>query len=357
MERLKLYRRHLAGCEHIDKGRRFDRCKCPVWIQGTWDGKAIRKSLDVDSWAKAEKIKNQIEHGKETQKQETTVEAALDAFVSDCESRNLAERTRRKYHLFRKCFLSFMVERQREGIAEIDAGLLRDFRASRKLGPRTNAKELERIRAFFRFCVSQGYIEKSPAAGIRPPKVNTLPRLPFNENETQKILDGTKNDRELAFILVLRHTGLRIGDASLLRTSQVDGERIHLYTTKAGTPVSIKIPPTLTNLLNALPTTGGHFFLWGESTHVHSVSNLWRRRIVAICEEAGISPPHPHRFRHSLAADLLMKGASVEDVAAILGNSPGVVVRHYSQWIKGRQDRLDAFMESTWEKPKLKLVK
>lgn len=75
-----------------------------------------------------------------------------------------------------------------------------------------------------------------------------------------------------------------------------------------------------------------------------------------MCKEAGIMPDHPHRFRHSLAADLLLKGASVEDVAAILGNSPAIVQKHYSQWIKSRQDRLDSFIEKTWQTP-LKLVK
>jgi site-specific recombinase XerD len=117
------------------------------------------------------------------------------------------------------------------------------------------------------------------------------------------------------------------------------------------------VPPQLASLLKKIPQTAGYFFLWGESTHVHSVSNLWRRRIKAMCKAVGIMPDHPHRFRHSLAADLLMKGASVEDVAAILGNSPAIVIKHYSQWIRGRQDRLDSFLEKTWEQPKLVRVK
>ena len=89
---------------------------------------------------------------------------------------------------------------------------------------------------------------------------------------------------------------------------------------------------------------------------MHTVADLWRRRIKILCKEAKVMPDHPHRFRHSLAADLLSKGASVEDVAAILGNSPAVVQKHYSQWIKSRQDRLDAIVEQTW-KPVLVRVK
>ena len=133
--------------------------------------------------------------------------------------------------------------------------------------------------------------------------------------------------------------------------------RIHLYTSKAGTPVSIIIPETLVSLLKALPAKGGYFFIRGESVHQHTAPDLWRKRIKAICKDLKITPDHPHRFRHSLAADLLTKGATVEQVAAILGNSPAVVIKHYSQWIKSRQDALDAMLEKTWEKPALTLVK
>jgi len=42
--------------------------------------------------------------------------------------------------------------------------------------------------------------------------------------------------------------------------------------------------------------------------------------------------------------------------AAVLGNSPAVVQKHYTQWIKSRQDRLDAILTGTG-KTKLRRVK
>jgi site-specific recombinase XerD len=89
---------------------------------------------------------------------------------------------------------------------------------------------------------------------------------------------------------------------------------------------------------------------------MHTTTNLWRRIFKRICKDAGVHPDHPHRMRHTLAADLLVKGASVEDVAAILGNSPQIVQKHYSQFIKARQDRLDSIVSSTWQ-PTLVRVK
>jgi len=62
---------------------------------------AIRKSLDVDTWERAEEIKRQIESGDEPEKAETivSVEFAIDAFVADGVARNLNRNTIAKYKL------------------------------------------------------------------------------------------------------------------------------------------------------------------------------------------------------------------------------------------------------------------
>jgi integrase len=330
-----------------------------MWCEGTVEGRYERHSLKTRSWERAEEIKRDIEAGKKEpeQRKSTTITEALAAFVRECESRNLAVPTLRKYRFLKKDLAHFAEREGHRLLAEFGPSEVRRYREGRAVGARTASKELERLRAFFRFCVENDWLPKNPAQGIKPPQVRTAPRLPFDEKEVQKIIAQAKTDRELAFVLTLRHTGLRIGDTSLLRIAQFSENRIHLYTTKAGTPVSILIPETLASLLKKLPPHGGYFFLRGESLNVHTLTELWRRTIKRMCKKAEVTPDHPHRFRHTLAADLLMKGASVEDVAAILGNSPAIVIKHYSQWIRGRQDRLDNFLQKTWAKPKLVRVK
>ena len=41
---------------------------------------------------------------------------------------------------------------------------------------------------------------------------------------------------------------------------------------------------------------------------------------------------------------LLEQGATFEEVADILGNSPAVVRKHYGKWSKGRQANIDRLM-------------
>jgi integrase len=54
------------------------------------------------------------------------------------------------------------------------------------------------------------------------------------------------------------------------------------------------------------------------------------RDLRALFKEAGVECAHAHRFRHTLATELLGRGASFEDVADIRGNSPDIARKHYT---------------------------
>jgi site-specific recombinase XerD len=346
---LTIYRRHRKTCAHKDD-RLSKKCRCALWMTGTVEGRAVRESLKTRNWERAEQLKKEREAGLAPVVKESpiTLAYALQKYYEASESRLLSAATLKKYRTVRSVISRFAEESGIHLLDEFGQQQVRDLVNQRQLSAVTTAKEIERIRTFFTFCVESEWIPKNPARSIKPPKLRQIPRIPFSETEVRNIIAQAEDDRELAFLLVLRHTGLRIGDAALLRASQFDGDRIYLYTTKAGVPVSVVVPPQLVSLLKTFPTPGGYFFLIGESTHPHTASNLWRIRIKRMCKAAGIYPDHPHRFRHTLAADLLVKGASVEDVAAILGNSPQIVQKHYSQFIKARQDRLDSIVAQTW---------
>jgi hypothetical protein len=50
------------------------------------------------------------------------------------------------------------------------------------------------------------------------------------------------------------------------------------------------------------------------------------------------------RFKCCWATRLLGQGATFEEVADILGNSPGVVRKRYGKWPKGRQNNINRLM-------------
>jgi len=73
------------------------------------------------------------------------------------------------------------------------------------------------------------------------------------------------------------------------------------------------------------------------------------RTLAAVFAKSGVLRAHAHRFRHTLATELLGRGASFEDVADILGNSPEIVRKHYAKWSPARQARIDELMEKVHE--------
>jgi hypothetical protein len=103
---LTLYRRHLKSCEHRGEGRKYRRCRCPIWVDGQLGGGEIARSLRMRDWQKA----NQLIQDWEARNEQTqpsvlepmTLPQAWDTFLGDAEARNLREPSLRKYRYLRR---------------------------------------------------------------------------------------------------------------------------------------------------------------------------------------------------------------------------------------------------------------
>jgi hypothetical protein len=70
---------------------------------------------------------------------------------------------------------------------------------------------------------------------VKTPKVKEEPMLPFSKAEMARILDACDRyrgdqDRLRAFVLVMRHSGMRIGDTIALDENRLKGNKLLLYT-------------------------------------------------------------------------------------------------------------------------------
>ena len=91
----------------------------------------------------------------------------------------------------------------------------------------------------------------------------------------------------------------------------------------------------------------GRYFFWSGNGTIHSATTDWWRTLKRLGKVAKIKV-HAHRFRHTLAVELLSKGVPVSEVAAILGNTPRIVEKHDNQFIQSRQDRINDVVKGTW---------
>ena len=365
---LTIYRRHRRECEHRSEGRKYRRCRCPIWVDGVLSGREIRKSLGLANWEKAQGIVREWEtegaQGSDDGKEQApSVEEACADFLADAGARNLQEATLYKYRLLFKHLQAFAAQRGLRNLHEFDVPALRKFRTGWKDSPIAAVKKLERLRAFFRYCQQAGWIADNPAVQLQNPRVPDKATLPFTRDEVAKILaacneypngygkTGQENAVRLrALVLLLRYSGLRIGDAVSLPRERVTDGRLFLYTAKSGAPVYAPLPEFVVAALDAAPCMNPEFFFWTGKSLKKSAVGDWQRSLRKLFALAGIQGGHAHRFRDTFAVELLLQGVPLERVSVLLGHrSVKVTERHYAPWVRARQEQLEADVRKTWK--------
>ncbi len=366
---LTLFRLHTKRCSA--KRPRLDRthkkCQCPLHVEGKCGDKFIRKGLGTRNWQRAQQRVMEVEARgswdplpEEKKSEPITITAAKQHFLRDAEAgRRLGESTLRKYKLMLRHLEEYAATKGYLYLKQLDLEALREFRDSWNLGPRTALKKIERVRAFFRFAAENGWIGMNPAKLVRgPATIRDTQKLPFEPAEMERIvktcrevkLPTCSKDELLVFVLVLRYSGLRIGDASTLTIDRLKGDDLYLYTQKSGTHVYVPLPPFVMDLIRHVTLRHGKYLFTGpESLRMESASDLWCRRLARVFEEAKVEGGHPHRFRHTFAVELLKKGVPMEEVSILLGHSSvRITEKHYASWVQARQEILKAHVAKTW---------
>jgi integrase/recombinase XerD len=246
---LTAYRRHRTDCTHRKEGRKYRRCRCPIWADGFVGRQEFRKALGTRDWDEAQKIIREWEAAGASpalrDDQPITIDQATSEFIADAVARNLKDKTVYKYRLLFRQLIEFAQDQGIRFLKELDPATLRKFRASWKDQNLAAQKKLERLRAFFRFSMQNGWVSVNPASEIKSPKVTTRPTLPFARDEMMLILAaiaewieecelaGAANARRLrALVLLLRYSGLRIGDAVSCSVDRLANGKLRLYTKK-----------------------------------------------------------------------------------------------------------------------------
>jgi integrase len=321
-----------------------------VWVQGTLNGKWMKKSLGVRNWESAQKIVRDMESSRI---ELVTVADAFDKFLADCRARMLKEESVYKYELLRREMISRFGGKP---ISAISLSDLSDYRNSWKLGAQAARLRIDLIRRFFRFCLERGWCELNPAMLMMPPQADRRQVLPFSDEEMAKIMEALgrypdhppgRRKQVKAFVLTLRYTGLRIRDVVLLSREKVSGGELMMQTQKTAASVRLPLHDEVIKAIEHLPHDNSLFFWSGLGTPKSAVA-AWERTLKTLFRLAGITGGHAHRFRHTMAVRLLMNGISLDNVAAILGNSPRIVEKYYSSWVPARQEKLEAAVRGTF---------
>ncbi len=150
---------------------------------------------------------------------------------------------------------------------------------------------------------------------------------------------------------------MRIGDTVNFSEDELQGNRLFLYTQKTGVPVNLILPDFVLRGLEATPRVSGNFFFWSGAGKLDSAVRSWQTRLRKLFKFANVPNGHPHRFRDTFAVELLLAGVPIERVSVLLGHqSVRITERHYSPWVRSRQEQLEADLVNAWSQDPIALL-
>ena len=255
-------------------------------------------------------------------------------------------------------------------VKQLEPLTLRQFRTTWKNGNLAGLKKLERLRTFCRFAQSNKWIGSNPASELKNPKVNARPTMPYTHEEMIAILNacnelrggiderGKANLCRLrALVLVLRYSGMRIGDAVRCAVERLNGNKLLLYTQKTGVPVYCPLPEFVVKTLEELTPVSERYFFWTGTSKLQTATGDWQAKLKRWFEKAKLPDGHAHRFCDTFAVELLRAGVPLERVSILLGHSSiRITERHYSTWVRARQEQAEADVRRAWGQDPLALL-
>ena len=362
---------HLGGDVFVREGQ--SKCLCPLWAGGSdARGREIRKSLGTRNLETATQNALRLADKGAISQRAVSIAEACEKFLADARAQKLREKTVYKYSLLFRHLKTFAESRRLRSIKELDTPTLTDFRATWKDRNLAALKKLERLRSFCRFAQRNGWIEENPADSkkIRNPKVTARPTLPFTREEMMETLagiatriancqaHGRANARRLrGLVLLLRYSGLRIGDAVSCSADRLVDGKLRLYTQKTGTHVHCPLPDFVVKELAAIPRMSERFWFWSGNGDLETAVKDWQARLLDIFTKAKVAGGHAHRFRDTFAVELLLAGVPLERVSILLGHSSvKITEKHYAPWVRERQEQAEADVRRTWAQDPIALL-
>lgn len=257
--------------------------------------------------------------------------------------RGRSQRTAENYHLYLERLIEYAGDIE---VGKVNAELVRKWRlwlnryendAGNSLSTLTQSYHLIALRSFLGYCSKRDIKTLTPEK-IELPKTKRKQVTFLTQAETARLLEvvGSKTAQDLrdkAIMELLFSSGLRVSELCNLNRDHIDLERGEFMVRGKGQkdrPVFVS--PEATEYLAAYMKTRNDaakplFIRYsgaktGDSDSFRLTPRSVQRMVSLYAKLAGITKQvSPHTLRHSFATDLLMNGADIRSVQAMLGHS------------------------------------
>ncbi len=273
----------------------------------------------------------------------TTIEKSLKDYLDYLEiEKNRSKKTQENYSRYLKRFIELSKVKSPENITEEVVRTFRIALARTEIKKITQSYYVIAIRNFLKYLIKRGVKTLAPDL-IELPKVTRRDIEVLDYGELERLLASVKGTdirslRDKAILETLFSTGLRLSELCNLNR-YIDINRGEISVRGKGEKVRVVFfsdtaKKALKNYLEARGDTEELLFvsLSKKGNVLGPITPRSVQRLVdRYARKAGIAKKvHPHILRHSYATDLLINGADVRSVQALLGHASIVTTQIYT---------------------------
>jgi integrase/recombinase XerD len=211
---------------------------------------------------------------------------------------------------------------------------LREYRAYlltvEQRSPATINRRLASLRTFFQWARAEGLCQEIPTDAVKG--VSSSPRAPKSlpKKDVERLIREAEqggNKRDLALLQVLRHTGIRVGELTALRTGDVTlSERKGQLVIRSGKGSKYRVVPLNADARKALSdylavrakSTSDRLFL-GRRTEGLSPRAV-EKTVLKYAQQARLEDVSPHTLRHTFGKSALDAGVDLVTVSRLMGH-------------------------------------
>ncbi len=251
-------------------------------------------------------------------------------------------------------FAVFLEEKNITGIERVGYNHILDFLTYLKemgLRPKSISRALISIRQFFKFLLTEGFIDSDPAFFIRTPKIKRVLPEVLSIEDVEKLLSSPEESspegiRDKCMLEVLYATGIRVSELVELRLNDVNFELGYIIAYGKGSKERIvPIGDKAKNKLKEYLDTSRPKLLKSRTSVNLFVTRLGKKMtrqgfwkiVKTYSKKSGITKKiSPHTLRHSFATHLLERGADLRAIQIMLGHSDISTTQIYTHIERGR---------------------
>src|SRR5215212_4791921 len=257
-------------------------------------------------------------------------------FLQDLQRQETSPKTRDAYRLDLLHFADWLARTVGEAFSPeaVTPTDIREYRGHlinvKKRQPATVNHRLAALRRFFQWAKATGLTKELPTDDIKG--VASSPRAPhwLDKRDVDRLIRTVErhgNTRDLAIVLVLRHTGIRVSELSSLMLGDVEiSERKGALTVRSGKggkfrvlPLNVDARRAIAAYLKVRPAVSADQLFIGQRGQGIS-SRAVELLVTKYGRLAGLEDVTPHTLRHSFGKHALDAGADLVSVSALLGH-------------------------------------